>query len=358
LVERATPVREAEPARSGADVFVSYARADRGVVERLTRALEARGRTSWVDWEGIPPSAEWMHEISEAIAASDTVIFVLSPDSAGSSVCAEELDSAVAANKRILPVVVRDVVVDEVPHELAKRNWLFLRQGDDFDRGLDLLIETLDTDLDAVRSHTQLLVKARDWEQAGKTAARLLRGADLTDAERWISSPDRHLPPTELQSRFVSAYIRDRGARVARRRPSMPRPSRFVLPISADEPEPVDRAGRLLRPGPSHRPPNLRMKALGWLATEGRSALRHPWRVRGHGIHAVYAVASVGYLVVAGFMALVAYRAVLERWVATITSPAFAAVMAWILVIAVWGLLVAGVVGELAEARRRTRLTN
>ena len=43
-----------------ADFFISYARQDRDLVRRLHDALTDRGRDTWVDWEGIPPTAEWM----------------------------------------------------------------------------------------------------------------------------------------------------------------------------------------------------------------------------------------------------------------------------------------------------------
>lgn len=52
------PTREAVPTRPGSDVFISYSRRDRGVVERLASALEARGGSAWVDWADIPPTAE------------------------------------------------------------------------------------------------------------------------------------------------------------------------------------------------------------------------------------------------------------------------------------------------------------
>ena len=35
----------------------------------------------WVDWEDIPPTAEWMREVEVAIEGADTFVFVLSPDS-------------------------------------------------------------------------------------------------------------------------------------------------------------------------------------------------------------------------------------------------------------------------------------
>ncbi len=201
--QQQAPVRAAEPARPGSDVFISYSRRDRAVVERLTAALEARGRSAWVDFADIPPTAEWMAEIKGAIDAAATIVVVLSPDSVASPVCTEELEAAVAANKRIVPVVVRNVDASEVPPELAKRNWLFLREMDDFEGGVNTLVTTLETDLDRVRAHSKLLVRTREWSVNGDRSL-LLRGSELAEAESVIGV-DADPRATADQTRFVVA---------------------------------------------------------------------------------------------------------------------------------------------------------
>ena len=59
-------------------VFISYSRADRDFVHRLHEALASRGYDVWVDWEDIPPSAEWLAEIRSGVLSADGVIYVLS----------------------------------------------------------------------------------------------------------------------------------------------------------------------------------------------------------------------------------------------------------------------------------------
>jgi len=49
-----------------ADVFISYSRRDKEFVARLHEALDSHGKQAWVDWEDIPPSAEWLREIHDA----------------------------------------------------------------------------------------------------------------------------------------------------------------------------------------------------------------------------------------------------------------------------------------------------
>lgn len=111
------------------EIFVSYAREDKGFVRRLNEELSKQSRNVWVDFDDILPAAEFMKAIYLAIEASDTVIFVLSPDSIVSKVCAEEIAHAVGCNKRLVPVVCRDVKDDDVVPALRALNWIFFRRA-------------------------------------------------------------------------------------------------------------------------------------------------------------------------------------------------------------------------------------
>jgi WD40 repeat protein len=198
------------------DVFVSYAREDGEFVRRLTEALSARGKRSWVDWADIPPTAEWMSEIRVAIDAADTYLVVLSPASIGSKICAAELDQALTERKRIVPVLARPVDDAKVPPEVAKLHWISFTDG--FDAAVDKLVEALDTDLDHVRAHTRLLVRAHEWETKQEDKALLVRGRELVEAEAWLGAAgSKEPPPTALHTRFLlasrkSATRRQRGA--------------------------------------------------------------------------------------------------------------------------------------------------
>jgi hypothetical protein len=128
-----------------ADLFISYSRTDKAFVQRLHAALEARGREAWVDSEGIPPSAEWLAEIQAAIDAAQAVVFVISPDSVASSVCAQELAYVAAGHKRLVPLLCADTEAHAVPDALARLNWFFCRPADDFPHALETLEKTLDT---------------------------------------------------------------------------------------------------------------------------------------------------------------------------------------------------------------------
>ncbi len=198
------------------DVFISYSREDKALVTRLHDALSQRERDIWVDWEGIPPTAEWLGEIFGAIDASEAFVFVLSPDSVASEVCAKELQHAVDQNKRLVPLVFRDAESALIPRSLQELNWIFIREQDDFTRAVDTLVEALDTDLERVKAHTRLLVRAREWNNREHHSL-LMRARDLQEAERdFAGDAEREPKPTPLQLRYITAS-RKHATKVQRR---------------------------------------------------------------------------------------------------------------------------------------------
>jgi len=189
------------------EVFISYSRKDQDFVRRLYNELGRRKRKAWVDWKDIQPTEEWMQAIYGAIEGADTFIFVLTPDSLASINAMREIAHAVKHNKRMVPIVARNVDADTVPEALAKLNWIFCRDGDDFDKATDTLISALDTDLAWVHAHTRLLTRAIEWNANGKNNSFVLRGDDLRSAEQWLAQAgtNKERQPTTLQTQYILA---------------------------------------------------------------------------------------------------------------------------------------------------------
>ena len=196
------------------DVFVSYSRRDQEFVRRLHAALSERGKDAWVDWEDIPATAKWQDELNDGIVSADSFLFVLTPSSLTSEYCAAELDEAIKANKKIVPVLRQDANGTAIPDALAAHQWISFRHEDEFEGSVDQLVKALDTDIDWVRAHTRLLLRTNDWEQHDRDASYLLSGSDLRDAEGWlIRAAGKKPEPTELMRAYVAA-----GRRAASRR--------------------------------------------------------------------------------------------------------------------------------------------
>ncbi|MBC6934894.1 MAG: toll/interleukin-1 receptor domain-containing protein [Chloroflexi bacterium] len=183
------------------DVFVSYSRVDKDFVRRLVIALADRDYDVWVDFEDIPFGADWWEEIRSGIESANTVLFIISPDSLESEYCGLEVNYALKNNKRLVPILYRQPAGQTVPPHISHIQWLDFSDPARFDRGASELVETLQTDLEAVRRHTRLLVRAREWENNGHSHSLLLRGEPLEEAESLLDG----LPLTDLQREYIAA---------------------------------------------------------------------------------------------------------------------------------------------------------
>jgi TIR domain/WD domain, G-beta repeat len=206
-------------------VFVSYAREDMEFVTRLHAALAGAGRDpAWdQDHSVVPFGANYESEIAAAIAASDKFVFVLTPASLASRPCGWEIERAQESGKQII-VLLRIPVPDDavMPDAIAKPNWIFLTDDSQpgFDQGFGQLIDALDTDLAWAHAHARLQTRAQEWSASHADKSRLLRGADLREAEEWLAGEAAHPlnPPTMVQRQYLTASRKtaNRLARIVR----------------------------------------------------------------------------------------------------------------------------------------------
>ena len=190
-----------------ADVFISYSRKDKGFVQVLHQALAESKYDAWIDWQDIPPTADWWAEIEAGIEAADAFLFVISPDSVTSRVCNREIDHAVANHKRLIPIVRREGFGREQLHvALSRHNWLYFREKDKFEPAFAKLVDTLNTDLAHVKEHTRILLKAVEWDKRGRNDDLLLRGKELEAVFQWLADNAEKEPrSTQLQRDYVNA---------------------------------------------------------------------------------------------------------------------------------------------------------
>jgi WD40 repeat protein len=203
------------------DVFISYSRKDLVFVKRLFELLKGKGKEVWADFEDIPKAADWWQEIEAGINAANAFVFIISPDSVRSDVCRKELETAIAANKPLLPVLHRDIVEqpdkEKVHPAINAHNWIFFREADDFDGAFDTLLKSVETDLEHNRIMTRLLVRAREWEGGNRNASYLLRGEDLDQAHDWLTQALGKQPePTTLHLEYID--ISEKAQRTQQRR--------------------------------------------------------------------------------------------------------------------------------------------
>lgn len=200
-------------------VFISYSREDLDFADQLNAALETCGFDCDLDRHGIEGGEKWQARLGDLIANADTIVFVLSPASARSDMCAWEVGEATRLSKRILPIVARPLEGVEPPTQLKESNYVFFclepkAPGSGFGVGLAKLVAALNTDFDWLREHTRYAQRAAEWND-GRPANRLLSGDDIRIAKEWLARRPKNAPEaTSLQLDFIRASEAEADARL------------------------------------------------------------------------------------------------------------------------------------------------
>ncbi len=200
-----------------AKIFISYSRKDSKAARKIIEACKAIEQDVWVDWEDIPPAADWLEQIFLGIEGADAFLFLVSPDSIASEVCNVEVGHAAKNSKRIIPIVVRDVdpKAAKVNPIIGKLNWTFIRKADNFDEGMTKVKVAIELDLPWVEEHNRLQARALDWHRK-KEPSLLLRGRDLRNARHMVDAATSKDPtPTDLQKTYIQHSARDERRRMS-----------------------------------------------------------------------------------------------------------------------------------------------
>ena len=202
---------EAQSEANKLSVFISYSRDDLAFADQLEAALRLHQYEVALDRHGIAGGEDWQSRLGTLIRDADTIVFILSPSSAHSTICRWEVEEALRLNKRIIPVLCHALEAASPPPPLSALNYIFFyaeprAPGSGFGTGLARLVAALNTDLDWLRAHTRLLQRAREWEAAGRATSRLLFEDSLAGAKAWAARRPRDAPePTALHYAFIRA---------------------------------------------------------------------------------------------------------------------------------------------------------
>ena len=191
------------------DAFISYSRKDKEFVKALDTAFKKNNREIWVDWEDIPLGADFLKEIYSGIEAANNFVFIISPDSVASEYCGKEIVHAIEQNKRLIPILRREVDPKTVHPKMAALNWIFFRENDDFDQAFQSLLKAIDTDLEYIKAHTRLQIRALEWDQKKRNPSRL-------DSKKIQISPVRQAIVRSQLSDLDAALVAPAAIKAAR----------------------------------------------------------------------------------------------------------------------------------------------
>lgn len=110
------------------NLFISYASINRPMVEILVSDLETF-HTVWYDRE-MTGGQVWWNDILHNIRSCDALLFALTPDSLDSYPCQLEYQYADKVHRHIVPVMLIEVDLRQLPSILQRRNVVDYRTGD------------------------------------------------------------------------------------------------------------------------------------------------------------------------------------------------------------------------------------
>lgn len=201
------------------DVFVSYAREDIEIRETFQRELNKKAYTIWTDIRDISKGGQFEDAIKEGITQADSFLFLISPNSIKSKYCLSEIEYALSLNKRIIPLLIIDTNIDEIPKEISSIQFIEFtevefdkgtifeqaveqekdiakekqtgtlatrREKTEFEKQFDELLKVLETEKEYYHKHKLFLAKAVKWEKQKRNQSILLRGYNLQNAEAWL----------------------------------------------------------------------------------------------------------------------------------------------------------------------------
>ena len=105
-------------------VFISYGHRDRQWVREFADELSNEGINAWMDEKDIKWGDSWEDKLEEALRRSETMVFIVDPESLTSSNSNFELGVALGAGKRLIAIVDRDVPVKDLPGPIRSRRYL------------------------------------------------------------------------------------------------------------------------------------------------------------------------------------------------------------------------------------------
>ena len=175
------------------NVFISYSRKDRVIAQEIANLVKEKVNI-FKDTENILPAEEWKVRLNNLILSSDTVIFLLSPHSVNSKICAWEVATASKYKKRIIPIIIKETKVATIPPLLSDLNYVFAVTEEQFKALSEKLYKIINTDIQWIREHTRLMSIAYYWKEKGKPKELLLGKEELLKAKKWLENKKTHEP--------------------------------------------------------------------------------------------------------------------------------------------------------------------
>ncbi len=194
-------------------VFLSYAHEDAAVMRQIRNSLWREGFTVWTNTTDLQTGAAFEEAIKHGIEQADNLVYLLSPNSLKSAYCQQELNYALALNKRIIPVLVSPLEPEPISPTLRSLHYIDLTDNvreEDYHLDESQLIKTLHQEAVYYHDHKIFLAKALKWQRQSRNPSILLRDYNLRRAEAWlqVAQQRNQHQPTQWHEELIAASLR------------------------------------------------------------------------------------------------------------------------------------------------------
>ena len=117
-----------------ADIFISYASADRSLVEKLAAFFESKGYAVWFD-KALEPASQYRNSIMEQIDEVRVVVCIWTPTSIRSDWCRAEANRARVLGK-LISVRSSDLNPDQIPLPFGELHTILLGEEEQIERAV------------------------------------------------------------------------------------------------------------------------------------------------------------------------------------------------------------------------------
>lgn len=128
------------------DIFISYSRTNRNVIDPFVQQLESLGYNVWIDRTGVYSGTRFKSVLVQAIEDSEILLFFSSKDANASPWTAKEIAIAVDRQKTIIPIKLDDSRYNrEVEFDLINLDFVDLSNKSNIDQEYGKLMRTLES---------------------------------------------------------------------------------------------------------------------------------------------------------------------------------------------------------------------
>jgi sugar lactone lactonase YvrE len=193
-------------------VFLAAADTDEAIKDKIKKTLLCESITVWTNKTDIKTGTAFPEAINQGIEGADNFVYLISLDSLKSEYCQQELNQALANNKRIIPLLIENIDLDLISLRLKKLQFIDFTEAENAEKyrlSVDKLLQELKQEPSYYEKHKILLVKARKWQRQNQNPSLLLRGYNLQHFEAWLKVAKKRedSSPLPLQEEFITASL-------------------------------------------------------------------------------------------------------------------------------------------------------